>query len=124
MARPAFKPTPTQRRTVAIAAGYGALSHEEIAIGLGVSRSTLERHFQSELSIGAYACRIHILTAMFRAAMKGSASAQQAFLAAGPRIAVVPAPKLGKKQTAEAEAIGAHSGTDWADLLSRPNKVR
>jgi len=124
MARPAFKPTVTQRRTVAIVAGSGCMSHEEIAISLGISRSTLERYFAIELSEGAYAARTSVLSAMYRSAIKGSAAAQKAYLALAPRLAAPPLPKVGKKAQAQAEAPGAHFGTDWADLLSKPHKLQ
>jgi len=63
MARPRLKPTREQRRLVAMAAGAGT-THEEIAIALQISRSSLERHFGRELTVGACRCRIDVMCAM------------------------------------------------------------
>lgn len=129
MARPTYKPTAADRRKVAIAAGAG-LSHEEIAIGLGIARNTLEKHFEAELSHGAYAKRLEVLMAMHAAAKRGNVAAQKAYTSLPmPRAAATPlpadeagAPKTkaaakGKKEQAHADAIGAQAGTDWQDLL-------
>ncbi len=127
MARPAFKPTAAQRRQVAVAAG-GGMSHEEIAIGMGLARNTLEKHFAAELSAGAYAKRLEVLTAMHAAAKKGNMTAARAYLANEPRIAAPPAETkpaepvrvepLGKKAQAQADAVTAGRGTDWDRLLT------
>lgn len=129
MARPTYKPTAAARRKVAIAAGAG-LSHEEIAIGLGISRNTLEKHFESELSHGAYAKRLEVLVAMHVAAKKGNVAAQKAYTSMPmPRAAATPLPAdgesaaktkqpaKGKKEQAHDAALAAQSGTDWQDLL-------
>jgi hypothetical protein len=100
------------------------MSHEEIALGLGVTRPTLEKHCQFELSIGAYAKRIEVLDAMQRTAKKGNVAAQKAYMQLTPRAAVPPpaaaepvAKPLGKKEQAQANAQTAQIGTEWADLL-------
>jgi len=117
--RPAFKPTAAQRRKVSVAAGAG-MSHEEIALGLGIARNTLEKHFERELSVGAYSRRLEVLDAMHRTAVKGNVAAQKAYVALTPAMAAPPAeqekPK-GKKEQAEADATTAARGTDWDDLL-------
>lgn len=118
--RPAFKPTAAQRRKVSVAAGAG-MSHEEIALGLGIARNTLEKHFEQELSVGAYSRRLEVLDAMHRTAVKGNVAAQKAYVALTPAMAAPPAepekPK-GKKEQAEADATTAARGTDWDDLLA------
>lgn len=129
MARPTYKPTVATRRKVAIAAGAG-MSHEEIAIGLGISRNTLEKHFEAELSHGAYAKRLEVLVAMHAAAKRGNVAAQKAYTAMPPpRAAATPlpadepaagktkTPAKGKKEQAHADAMTAQAGTDWQDLL-------
>lgn len=117
--RPAFKPTPVQRRKVSVAAGAG-MAHEEIAIGLGISRNTLEKHFAEELSVGAYSRRLEVLDAMHRTAVKGNVAAQKAYVALTPAMAAPPVseekPK-GKKEQAEHDATTAAKGTDWDDLI-------
>ncbi len=105
------------------------MSHEEIAIGLGISRNTLEKHFEAELSHGAYAKRLEVLVAMHTAAKKGNVAAQKAYTAMPmPRAAATPLPPdeagtpktrtaKGKKEQAQDDALTAQAGTDWQDLL-------
>lgn len=122
MARPPFKPTPAMRKRVAIAAGAG-MSHEEIALGLGIARNTLAKHFEKELSTGAYEKRLAVLDAMHRAALKGNVAAQKAYVALTPQAAAPPVAKekpLGKKEQAQADAVTAGQGTEWGDLIG-PN---
>jgi len=96
------------------------MSREQIAIGLGIDRKTLEKHFEAELSTVAYQRRLEVLDAMHEAAMKGNVAAQKAYLAMEPAAAVTPAPKdvpLGKKEQAQKDATHAHVGTGWEDDL-------
>lgn len=129
MARPAFKPTAAQKRTVSIAAGAG-MSHEDIALGLGITRPTLSKHFEVELSTGANAKRLEVLVAMFAAAKKGNIAAQKAYMSTVPAIAAPPAAsdgagtspakaaRLGKKEQADVDAKQAGAGTGWGALLN------
>jgi len=132
MARPSFKPTAAQRRQVAIAAG-GGMSHEEIALGMGISRNTLEKHFNNELSTGAYAKRLEVLQAMHAAAKKGNMTAARAYLAADPKLFAPPVQAeptksteevkkvaVGKKEQANIDAVSAAVGTEWSELLKSP----
>lgn len=116
--RPEYQPTAAARRRVSIAAG-GGMPHEEIAIGLGISRNTLEKHFQEELSVVANERRLEVIGAMHRSALKGNVAAQKAYLAMTPAPAAPPAEEKpeGKKAQAQADAVTAQAGTEWADLL-------
>ena len=117
--RPAHKPTPVTRRKVTNAAA-GGMSHEEIAVALGLHRHTLEKHYAAELSSGALGRRMEVLDAMASTALKGNVSAQKSFLAMTPTLAappVEPEKPLGKKDQANADAVTAAQGTDWAELL-------
>jgi hypothetical protein len=123
MARPSFQPTAATLERVATAAGAG-MSHEEIALGLGVTRKTLAKHFRRELSMGACRKRIEIIDAMYRAAMRGNVAAQKAYLALEPRASAPAASppsggqeKLGKKGQANLDAGTAAAGTEWESLL-------
>ena len=132
--RPPFKPTAAQRRQVSIAAG-GGMSHESIALVLGVSRNTLEKHFEAELCGGAYQRRFEALQGLHAAAKRGNVSAVKAYLAGTPQFvpppaavgdapaaetpkpaAVKVAPK-GKKEAQAEAARTVQQGTVWADLL-------
>jgi hypothetical protein len=108
------------------------MPHDDIAIGIGICRETLTKHFDAELSAGAAMRRMEVLQSLYAAARKGSSSAARAFLAANPSIGVPaqaagaadkdqaapqPAQAMGKKEKASADAITAADGTEWADLL-------
>jgi hypothetical protein len=99
------------------------MSHEEIALGLGISRNTLNKHFDAELSTGACARRLEVLESMFKAAKGGNVTAQKAYIQMTPTI-TAPAPekpatptKIGKKEQAQADAQTAQVGSEWEDLL-------
>lgn len=94
------------------------MSHDDIALAIGVTRNTLEKHYRDELNAGAVNRRLEVLDAMAKTALGGNVSAQKAFLALtapGAESGQV-APK-GKKEQAAAEAKTAADGTDWEDLL-------
>ncbi len=114
--RPAFKPSAKQKRTVAIAAGAGT-PHESIAAALGISRSTLIRHFRAELTTGACAKRMEVLGALYAAAKRGSASAAKCYLALGEAPAVPRVPAKGKKEIADIEANEPITDPGWAGIL-------
>jgi hypothetical protein len=114
------EPTKRQRREVSIAAGAG-ISHEEMALGLGISRPTLEKHYAYELTTGAYKRRQEVLNAMFKAAKAGNVAAQKAYTALSPKVSAPPLPEEpapeGKKAQRQADAKTAQNGTEWAELL-------
>lgn len=132
MARPTHKPTPTLRRKVSIAVA-GGMSHEAIALAIGIARNTLELHYQHELTEGACKRRLEVVEAAHKAAMKGNVSAQRLLLGMTPEIGVPTAEqegkdegkqeKVGKKEQADRDAVGAESGTGWDGLLPGGNVV-
>lgn len=107
------------------------MTHEAIALALGISEPTLRKHYAAELSAGAHLRRAEVLEKLFTSAKKGSTSAARAYLQHAAQFAPLeegaepkpgPAPaekpaKLGKKQQAQADAVGAERGTDWDGLL-------
>lgn len=120
--RPSYKPTAATRRKVSIAAG-GGMSHEHIAIALGISRNTLEKHFEHELSVGAFERRLEVLQGVYAAAKKGNVAAAKLYAGAGMELAAPPAasvptgPAKGKKETANDVAKTVQVGTGWEGLL-------
>lgn len=121
--RPEWKPTAEQKAKVEIAAG-GGMSHEEIAIALGISAPTLKKHLGDELSRGAHLRRVEVLEALHQAATKkGNAAAAKAYLAGIPEAAAPDldpegaGEKLGKKAQANEDAKKAQVGTGWAEIL-------
>lgn len=127
--RPEHVPTTATRKKVAAAAG-GGMPHEDIALGLGISKTTLEKYYAHEISTGAYAKRLEVVNAMHKAAKKGNVAAQKAYLALDPKLAAPPLslgdeqhskePELGKKAQANADATTAGQGGEWGDLLGGP----
>ena len=127
MARPAYKPTKAQRNEVARAKATG-MSDDAIALGLGISRGTLLKHFALELDAGAARRQIKVRAALMAQAEGGNVAACKAVIAMMDTAAaedefrkqMKPAAKVepvGKKEAAQAAAIGAENGTDWAGLL-------
>jgi hypothetical protein len=131
--RPPHKPTDESRRRVSIGAG-GGMTHAEIAVALGIAKNTLEKHYEAELSEGAYLRRLEALEAMHGAAVKGNVTAQRAYLERMPQLVLPPMPtpaedpkpqqKLGKKELAQAEAKTAAKGTIWDGILPGPSQVQ
>lgn len=134
--RPAFQPTATMRRRVAVCAG-GGMSHETIATALGISIPTLRKHFETELTAGAHDKRMQLVEKLHAAALKGNASAIKAYLSMSPEYIVPPKPKAdaqppapapalpeGKKAQQAAHAVVAQNGTDWEALLPKHAQVQ
>jgi hypothetical protein len=113
------------------------MRHEDIAIALGISRPTLDKWYQAELSEAASLRRMEVMQSLYVAAKKGSSAAAKAYLAHEPQISAPPAPAgarpaepvkaeqpkaapLGKKEQQQADAVNAHVGTEWDSLLRTP----
>lgn len=126
--RPPHQPTDESREKVAILAG-GGMSHEDIALVVGVSRPTLEKWYEHELSIGAQEKRAAVMQAVFESATrKGNVAAAKLFMSHEPRLAAPPLQEEepvveGKKAKAAADAKTAASGTEWDELLTGNNVV-
>lgn len=109
------------------------MSHEAIAQALRISKPTLEKHYEAELASGANLRRVEVLEKLYVQAKRGSTSAARAFLAHQPEFlplggvgAVKPdpaptgkQPKPGKKEEAQAAAVGAEAGTAWSEVLPK-----
>lgn len=126
--RPPFEPTKAQRRRVSIAAGAG-MSHDSIAQVLGISRTTLLKHFSQELTVGAAERRMEVLEAVHRAAKRGNVAAAKAYSQLVPTAPSEESPEgalvgEGKKDRANREAKGAQQGTEWESLLTPPSSVQ
>ncbi len=137
MARPEHKPTAATRRRVSVAAG-GGMTHEAIALALKISEPTLRKHYADELAAGAHGRRMDVLEKLYTSARRGSTSAARAYLAHqaqftplaegqlqdGGKGSKAPKPvKVGKKEQAQVDAVGAESGTDWDGILPGTNVV-
>ena len=117
-----------------MAAG-GGMRHEDIALALGISRDTLEKHYAQELSTVAMQRRMEALAGVHKAAARGSSSAAKVYLQNDPQLAAPPAGEvgdgagapvpasppaarvMGKKEAANAAATTAQVGTGWDGLL-------
>lgn len=107
------------------------MSHDEIALAIGIARGTLEKHFASELTAGAAQKRLDVIASLFTSATKkGNTSAAKAYLehapqlttadgdaAGGSKTVTVKARAIGKKAQANIDAQTAQQGTDWDGLL-------
>jgi hypothetical protein len=133
MGRPEHQPTVATRRRVESAAGSG-LSHEGIAMALGIDRGTLEKHYRHELTVGAHVARVEIVEAMRWAAKKGNVAAARLYLQGAEKPPAMQAPlgseapqrlpiaPAGIKAERDQMAKTAQEGTEWADLL--PSNVQ
>jgi DNA-binding CsgD family transcriptional regulator len=142
--RPPFKPTKAQRERVKTCKAAG-MTNDELALGLGIDRNTLEKHFAYELGQGATNRRQEAMDKLWQLGKGGNVSALKAYISKleEDKYQIPPAPlarktdkqaaaeasgtdekieKLGKKEQAQVDAVNAGQNTEWADLLptSRP----
>lgn len=130
------------RRKVAAAAA-GGMTHDAIALAIGITRPTLVKYFDAELTTGAAVKRMEALDALCLAAKKGNVSAIKTLLLVNGAVApdgagagagdegweakpeAAPKPqRLGKKEAQQIAAVGAADGTDWAGLLPAARSVQ
>lgn len=105
------------------------MTHEDIALALGITVPTLKKHYRDELSVGAATKRMDVLGALYVAATKKkNTSAAKAYLEHAPQPTgqgtkgevTPPAPKgrpSGKKAIAQQDATTAQQGTGWEGIL-------
>jgi hypothetical protein len=74
MARPEFKPTDEQRRSVMTCHAVG-MSNRDIAAAIRIDEKTLTKHFAHELLHGRTIVRQQLLAAVTTQAIKGKKSA-------------------------------------------------
>lgn len=134
--RPEFEPTHRQREDVKLCKADN-WSDDRIARFLGISRSTLLRHFGHELELGVDILRVQVLRDLKTAAGKGNRAAAETLLGLPGMISgmeVLPTPSeeepapqanveatgvgLGKKERARRDAQTAHLGTPWERLVN------
>ncbi len=73
------------RRRVLVAAGAG-LTHEEIALALGIHRNTLRKHYFAELHQAAAIMRMEMLCGILQAALAGKVGAARMYLKHAPNL--------------------------------------
>jgi hypothetical protein len=134
--RPAFVPTKEQRENVAIWKA-GGMTDENIARALGMDADTVKKHFAEELAAEWCKKVAKVISARFKAAVKGNVSAQTKFLEtaravgaesrlqqpneSGRKPRVVP---IGKKEAADEAAKTAGLGTEWGQDLQPPPTIQ
>lgn len=135
--RPEFEPNYRQREDVKLAKADN-WSDDRIARFIGVSRTTLLKHFALELEWGVDQVRMQVLRDVKAAAGKGNRAAAEMMLnlpgmiggtsvlpvpepdAETPEVSDAPTHKvgLGKKEQARRDAQTAHQGTAWDRIVN------
>ena len=80
MARPPFRPSDEQRRSVKAMAGLG-MRHQDIALVLEIAEKTLRKHFRVELARGAIEANAKVLQTLYTMATSGDNTAATIFYA-------------------------------------------
>lgn len=123
--RPPHVPTDESRNLVESLSGFG-IPQDEISKLIGIDPKTLRLHYADEIELGGIKATAKVAQNLFNMATKPNREGLQAAIfwlrvRAGwseysPR---PPAPEtLGKKATAEAEALTASRGTEWGHLVN------
>jgi hypothetical protein len=134
--RPEHKPTAALKRQVQLRTACG-WTKEKIAIEIGISVPTLDKHYMVDLETGWTRKRGEVLDMLFQAAKKGNVSAMNRMLdridRANPDYAPPESAEnsehdesnaeasrgyVSKKETANQQAKSAGSGTEWEGLLT------
>jgi hypothetical protein len=80
MPRPCFTPTDAQRRLVTAGVAVG-LDQATIAAGIGITKPTLEKHFQTELIQANAATKLQVAATLLKMAASGTCPAATIFWA-------------------------------------------
>lgn len=113
-----FEPTDEQRYSVELMASIG-ITHEDIALALGISRPTLSKYFRTELDTGKVKIVSRVAESLVRQALSGNTTAAIFFLKTQGRWSERPeGGREGKKQKRDREAQTAGEGTEWGGDLT------
>lgn len=74
MSRSPHKPTPETAAQVEALSGYG-ITHDEIALYLGIDAKTLRKHYRNVLDTGTVKANVQVARALHKQAMEGNTSA-------------------------------------------------
>lgn len=77
--RPEYEPTPQLRAMVVLMVGMGA-GQKDVAKAIGISDTTLRKHYQAELDEGKARMDAHVFRALFKAIGKGDAQLIKLYL--------------------------------------------
>lgn len=119
--RPAFNPTKAQLDRVAILAA-GRVSHDDIALELGIDAKTLRLRCGEALDIGSIVKNNNVVVAQYEAAIKHNVAAQREWRMRTDIPITDPnglAPKLGKKEAAKMDARKPDQTTAIGELMAR-----
>jgi hypothetical protein len=123
MSQTPHRPNRSRRLSVEIMAGGGVVE-TDIARCLGIARSTLRRHYRTELDIGHLRANAAVVQNLYRMATGTGREAVTAAIfwlktrAGWSEFSPAPASRpLGKKAQAEADAETAGEGTEWSRLV-------
>lgn len=123
--RPVHVPTDDSRNLVESLSGFG-IPQEEIARLIGIDPKTLRLHYTDQIELGGIKATAKVAQNLFNMACKPTREGLQAAIfwlrvrahwsEYSPR--PFQAEPLGKKATAEAEALTAAEGTEWSRLVN------
>ena len=117
--RPSHVPTPKDRRSVEILAGFG-LPQRNIAHVVGLALMTLRRHYQDELDAGAAKVEAQLIGNLVRLAQGADSVALRAIMfSLTCRFGWSAYGSLGKKDRAQLDAeLGPDEDSGWYDLIN------
>ena len=124
--RPPHVPTKETQDMVESLSGFG-IPQDEIGRLIGIDPKTLRLHYAEQIELGGIKATAKVAQNLFNMACKPTREGLQAAIfwlrvrahwsEYSPRPPMTPEP-LGKKATAEAEALTAGQGTEWGHLVN------